>query len=246
MAKRKESAVAPAPPAPPSARRSAAIDAAKARVMARTERASVKVTSPDGGIVGISAPHADETGQHYHMLDTFGTTSADFMGATFSQLLESLSDANSTPSETTLNAALAIVGGLEPSNEIEALLASQMAATHSLAMKLVGRTRRVDQLNQAAVNGGLAVKLLRTFTMQAETLAKLRRGGGQTVRVEHVHVHPGGQAIVGAVTTGGGSPLKSEEQPHAKPAALTHADAPFDPLRSTHAERERVPVACDA
>jgi len=88
---------------------------------------------------------------------------------------------------------------------------------------------------------------LRTFTMQAETLAKLRRGGGQTVRVEHVHVHPGGQAIVGAVTTGGGSPLKSEEQPHAKPvAALAHAHAPFDPLRSTHAERERVPVSRDA
>ena len=244
MAKRKEPTVAPAPPAAPSVRRSAAIEAAKARVLSRTERASVKLASADGGIVGITAPHTDEVGQHYHLLDTFGTASADFMGATFSQLLESLSDASGTPNETTVNAALAIVGGLEPSNEIEALLAAQMAATHSLAMKLVGRTRRVDQLNQATVNGGLAVKLLRTFTLQAETLAKLRRGGGQTVRVEHVHVHPGGQAIVGSVSTGVGAPMKSEDQPHAKPAAaLTHAHAPFDPLRSTHAEREPVPLA---
>jgi hypothetical protein len=37
--------------------------------------------------------------------------------------------------------------------------------------------------------------------MQTEALAKLKRGGEQTVRVEHVHVYPGGQAIVGAVST---------------------------------------------
>ena len=38
--------------------------------------------------------------------------------------------------------------------------------------------------------------------------------------------------------------MKSEEQPHAKPAAaLTHAHAPLDPLRSTHKARERVPLA---
>ena len=177
------------------------------------------------------------------MLDAFGTTSYDFMATTFGQLLDTINGRDAAAKEADVNAALAIIGGAEPANEIEALIACQMAATHGLAMTLLGRTRRADQLNQVEVQGGLAVKLLRTFTLQAETLAKLRRGGGQTVRVEHVHVHPGGQAIVGAVTTGGGSPLKSEEQPHAKPvAALTHAHAPFDPLRSTHAERERVPV----
>ena len=36
--------------------------------------------------------------------------------------------------------------------------------------------------------------------MQAETLAKLQRGGEQVVKV--VHVHPGAQAIVGNVVTG--------------------------------------------
>ena len=49
--------------------------------------------------------------------------------------------------------------------------------------------------------------------MQVEALAKLRRGGEQTVRVEHVHVYPGGQAVVGNVThhgrpgVGGGSKM---------------------------------------
>ena len=48
--------------------------------------------------------------------------------------------------------------------------------------------------------GNMAVKLLRTFALQAEALAKLQRKGEQIVKV--VHVHPGGQAIVGNVSTG--------------------------------------------
>ena len=76
-----------------------------------------------------------------------------------------------------------------------------MAITHSLAMELLGRARRADQIPQVDCAGNLAVKLLRTFMAQTEALAKLRRGGEQVVRVEHVHVYPGGQAIVGNVST---------------------------------------------
>jgi hypothetical protein len=58
-------------------------------------------------------------------------------------------------------------------------------------------------------------KLLRTFTAQSEALAKIKRGGEQTVRVEHVHVYPGGQAIVGAVSNrkveGGGVDEKENQ-----------------------------------
>ncbi len=234
-------------PPEPNERDKAATARASARVTARPKRASVRLQGGDLCAASIAAPHSDKTGHGYQMLDAFGTASHPFMAVTLGQLLDTLTGRDTAATESAVNAALAIVGGAEPANEIEALLASQMAATHGLAMTLLGRTRRSDQLNQVEVQGGLAVKLLRTFTLQAEALAKLRRGGGQTVRVEHVHVHPGGQAIVGAVTTGRGSPLKSEEQPHAKPAAaLAHADAPFNPLRSAHAECDTVPVARDA
>src|SRR5262245_57428365 len=51
---------------------------------------------------------------------------------------------------------------------------------------------------KSAIRGqrNMAIKLLRTYTAQLEALAKLRRGGEQTVRVEHVHVHvaPSGPA----------------------------------------------------
>jgi hypothetical protein len=43
-------------------------------------------------------------------------------------------------------------------------------------------------------------KLARTFAAQVEALKRYRTGGGQTVRVEHVTIHEGGQAIVGNVS----------------------------------------------
>src|SRR5262245_4383925 len=41
---------------------------------------------------------------------------------------------------------------------------------------------------------------------QVETLRRLRHGGDQHVRVEHVHVNEGGQAVIGNV----GTPNRSE------------------------------------
>jgi hypothetical protein len=41
--------------------------------------------------------------------------------------------------------------------------------------------------------------LARTYSIQVETLRRLRNGGSQFVRVEHVHVNEGGQAVIGNV-----------------------------------------------
>jgi hypothetical protein len=46
-------------------------------------------------------------------------------------------------------------------------------------------------------------------------LNRHRGKGQQKVTVEHVHVHDGGQAIVGNVQAGGGVASKPEGQPHA-------------------------------
>ena len=115
---------------------------------------------------------------------------------------------------------------------MQAGLAVQMAMTHGVALMLLARTAKADQIPQFESASNSAVKLLRTFTLQAETLAKLQRGGEQVVKV--VHVHPGGKAIVGNVLqsqdrSGGGVAFEIENQPHAKaelPASCTsdHAE----------------------
>ena len=40
---------------------------------------------------------------------------------------------------------------------------------------------------------------MRAYSVQVETLRRLRHGGDQCVRVEHVHIGDGGQAIIGNV-----------------------------------------------
>jgi hypothetical protein len=50
-----------------------------------------------------------------------------------------------------------------------------------------------------------AARLLRAYATQVEALRRLRNGGSQTVRVEHVHVNEGGQALIGNVKSISGS-----------------------------------------
>jgi hypothetical protein len=88
---------------------------------------------------------------------------------------------------------------------------------------------------------------MRTYTAQMEALSRYRgKTSEQKVTVEHVHVHQGGQAIVGHVEShgrgvAGGAP-ETGDQPHAK--AITHAPEPT--LRCPDEERDAVPVAGDA
>jgi hypothetical protein len=57
-----------------------------------------------------------------------------------------------------------------------------------------------------------AARLLRAYSAQVETLRRLRQGGDQYVRVEHVHVNDGGQAVIGNVKTTGSGAAGSPEQ----------------------------------
>ena len=95
-------------------------------------------------------------------------------------------------------------------------------------------------------------KLARTFAAQVEALKKHRSAGEQTIKVEHVTVNEGGQAIVGIVSPQGGrGDAKIESQPH-EPLGCDAAGAalPCD-LKANgqalpspgNARLERVPVS---
>jgi hypothetical protein len=95
---------------------------------------------------------------------------------------------------------------LAPSDPMEAMIASQLLATHNAAMECYRRAmidgqfpaNRTENLNQA-------VKLSRTHAALLDALNKHRGKGHQKVTVEHVHVNSGGHAIVGRVDTAGGA-----------------------------------------
>src|SRR4051795_1437909 len=68
-----------------------------------------------------------------------------------------------------------------------------------------------------AIKASAASRLLRAYTGQVEALRRLRNGGSQYVRVEHVHVNEGGQAVIGNVKAPGyASAWKPPERLHAQ------------------------------
>jgi hypothetical protein len=141
-----------------------------------------------------------------------------------------------------LSAAAAGLIGIGPKDELEGMIAAQLIAAHSAVMECHRRAMIAEQSFEGRRdNLSLASKLSRAFAMLLETLNHHRGKGQQKIMVEHVHVHPGGQAIVGNVKhPGGGGARKAEGQPH----ALGHALG--TPMRCENAEREPVPVAVDA
>ena len=137
-------------------------------------------------------------------------------------------------------ATVSALCGIEPKDEIEGMLAAQMLAAHNAAMECYRRAMIGEQTFEGrSANLNFANKLSRTHAALVEALNRHRGKGQQKVTVEHVHVHDGGQPIVGNVSQpGGGLPTKSEEQPH----ALGHAPGAEMPSE-IEAERETVPVA---
>jgi hypothetical protein len=153
--------------------------------------------------VTSASSHSDQDGWRDRLHNAFGTRSQDFLDAELKRILAMFRGKDGEIDTVSVEAVLAVLDGSEPQNEIEAMLVIQMATTHALTMKLSRRLATVDTIEQNDSASVTLTRLQRTFTTQVEALANLRRGGRQKMTVEHVHVHPGGQAIVGNVTTGG-------------------------------------------
>ena len=100
--------------------------------------------------------------------------------------------------------------GISPQDESEGMLAAQMVAIHNAAMECFRRAMIKEQpLAGRQQNLSFANKLTRSYALALETLDKHRGKGQQKVTVEHVHVHQGGQAIVGNVQNGAGAQPKN-------------------------------------
>ncbi|KZB99369.1 hypothetical protein AU375_04445 [Methylobacterium radiotolerans] len=231
----------------PDGRQKDAMDRAMKRYDARSEPLAF-ADQPEGtDKLSISGKHSDRAGHVLHLLDTFGTASAEFAQNSVGQVAAVMrSRGEVRPDDTSLNAGIGAVSGIAPENEIEAMLAVQMVGTHAVAMEMLTKAKLASTTDQLERYGALATKLLRTYTTQIDALSKLRRKGEQTVRVEHVHVYEGGQAIVGNVTQGGRGHLENGHQPHALtgPAALAFQADPT--MLRADAGREAVPVASGA
>jgi hypothetical protein len=100
------------------------------------------------------------------------------------------------------SATVAALIGIGPKDELEGMMAAQLIAAHNAAMECYRRAMIGDQTFEGRrENLSQANKLSRTYAALIDVLNRHRGKGQQTVRVEHVTVQAGGQAIVGNVET---------------------------------------------
>jgi hypothetical protein len=153
-------------------------------------------------------------------------------------------NANEEQKTSQLRGTISGMIGIAPRDEIEGMMAAQLIAAHNAAMECYRRAMHPEQTFQGWSEAlTQANKLSRTYATLVEALNRHRGKGQQKVTVEHVHVHAGGQAVVGVVEPRGDrGEANLQDQPHAK--ALTHE--PRQALRCADEAREALPIAGDA
>lgn len=136
--------------------------------------------------------------------DYAGTASEAFNTTTLNQALNAVYFGTSPTAENVQMLQGSAAGALydiAPTDAVEGMMAAQMVATHNATMEcyrramVPGQSHLVRESNLMHAN-----RLTRSYATLVHALDKHRGKGQQTVRVEHVHVHEGGQAIVGNVT----------------------------------------------
>ena len=158
--------------------------------------------SEKGGVAQIEPDHPDFAVGYILLMEALGTTELDFLNGLLGQLASAGSRGKSVD-ESGLNFMLSVVKGIEPKDQVETMLAAQMAAVHMATMTSARLLNHVENIAQLDSNERAFNKLARTFAAQVEALKRYRTGGEQKVTVEHVTVNEGGQAIVGNVSHGG-------------------------------------------
>src|SRR5271170_2992424 len=160
----------------------------------------VKLWRVDAKVAKVHPPDGEGENWWLRLNKALGTTSSDFVNASLFQIQAASRSPWGGISELAMNAALAMIEAAAPKDEIEAALAIQMACTHTAAIAVLAQLDVAFATEKrVAAFGSAAARLMRAYATQVEVLRRLRTGGQQFVRVEHVHVNDGGQAVIGNV-----------------------------------------------
>jgi hypothetical protein len=160
----------------------------------------VKLQRINANLARAHPPDGDGKVWWGRLKKALGTCSSAFVNASLIQLQGAARLPGGGISEIAVNSALALIEAAEPRDEIEGTLALQMACTHIAAMAILSRFEGgFSTERRTALFGTAAARLMRTYVVQVEAFRRLRQGGSQFMRVEHVHVNEGGQAVIGNV-----------------------------------------------
>jgi hypothetical protein len=128
------------------------------------------------------------------LLDALGSNSEDFAAGIINQLA-AVNFQGSGASEGELNFFFSVIKGVSPRDQIEGMLAAQMAVVHAASMSYACRLARAENMMEDDIAERALNRLSRTFVALDEAFRRHRTGGELKVAVQHVSVGEGGQAV---------------------------------------------------
>jgi hypothetical protein len=129
---------------------------------ATSERLEVRLHHDDGIVGGLL------------LREAFASTSDAFVDGLNLQLKNARSRQDHDP-----NFALSVIKSIKPNDQLETMLAAQMAVTHMATMRFASRLARAESVEQCDSAERAYNKLARTFVTQMEALKRYRTGGEQ-------------------------------------------------------------------
>jgi hypothetical protein len=164
-------------------------------------KAPPRVRKPAPNSDRCVAPTTDLEAHRGALREAFGNTLSDeFAEVMLGKLVTALRPGPFDHlDEATLNAAIAVISSLNPRTEFAALMAIQIVATGFAGLKFLRQSQHNMDEIYIDVYGGFATKMFRTQSELIQSFDRHQRGNKQTVEVRHVHIHSGGQGVVGFV-----------------------------------------------
>jgi hypothetical protein len=130
----------------------------------------------DGATAKFSVDHPDEAAGILALMRAIGITDLDLYDGLMGHLVNASWRQNAL-SQSGTNFMLSVVRGIEPRDQIEAMLAAQMAAVHAASMTFARRLAHVENIPQQDSAERAFNKLTRTFAAQMSALKEYRSEG---------------------------------------------------------------------
>jgi hypothetical protein len=147
-----------------------------------------------GEAADLALDHPEPAVGQVLLMAALGTADHDFYGSLVRQLGEACAQGGAVD-ESALNFMLSVVKGIKPRDQVEAMLAAQMAAVHMATLACARRLARADAPSDGAERA--LNRLSRTYVAQMDALARYRAGGEHDASRPEVSAGEGGEAILG-------------------------------------------------
>jgi hypothetical protein len=143
---------------------------AKDAWLARRKHAAprIKFHGKRGEASVIGTDHHDQEAGFALLMDSAGTGDEMFMSGLLSQIVSASTKGHemTADGEDKSNFLLSVVKGIEPKDEIEAMLAAQMAVIHSATMAEARKLAHAEHLEQFCAHERALNRFARTYAAQ--------------------------------------------------------------------------------